>query len=460
MSKAIVMSIEGKRAVVLAPGGRFVRVPREQHYQVGDEIELESEEGRSLPRTASRRRTRWMAGAGTAALLCLLLFGGMWLHTPSVVAYVTMDVNPSVELGIDGKERVQKLRAVNPDAVPIIEGIDYKGKSLKKVTDQLVDKLASLHLLDGEDTEVVLTTVPVGKVDASWEGEVSSMMKQSIEEAGASSEEASSGTAEASAPVVTTVSVPKEVREEANAKGVSAGKMAFWLKAESQGHRVPLQKLQKESMNKISSSWGGVHEVLKDAEAKDKKQSDEEWKELVAKAKAKEDKIKKAKQQKKDEANRAGQPHASGSKHNPDSDDDKTATPAKSAPGASAGPASSKDSGKAKLEDGRKPIGSGHAQNNSHANNGNNGDSNKNANANKNGNASYDGNGRNNGNNSGNGQDSSSHGNRWGQEDGGKDDNGKNGKKDDKEKEDKESGREDREGGDRLNGRTSGDRDR
>mgnify|MGYP001430076158 CR=1 FL=1 len=310
MSKAIVMSLKGRRAVVLAQGGRFVMVPREKHYQIGDEIEFEAEEVRSLPRTASGRRVRWAAGAGGAAVLCLLLFGGLWLRTPPVVAYVTMDVNPSVELGVDGKDRVRQLRAVNPDAIPIIEGIDYKGESLESVTDQLVDKLASLKLLEGEDAEVVLTTVPVGKVDEEWESEISEMIKQSIEEAGASagmSEGTAKGTGEGAetaetTPVVTTVSVPKEVREQANAKGVSAGKMAFWLKAESQGHRVPLQKLKNESLNQISSSWGGVSSVLKESEDKDKIKADEEWRELVSKAQEREKKRQEARQKKQNSA--------------------------------------------------------------------------------------------------------------------------------------------------------------
>ncbi|MBB6633657.1 anti-sigma-I factor RsgI family protein [Cohnella thailandensis] len=313
MSKAIVMSLKGRRAVVLAQGGRFVMVPREKHYQIGDEIEFEAEEVRSLPRTASGRRVRWAAGAGGAAVLCLLLFGGLWLRTPPVVAYVTMDVNPSVELGVDGKDRVRQLRAVNPDAIPIIEGIDYKGESLESVTDQIVDKLASLKLLEGEDAEVVLTTVPVGKVDEEWESEISEMIKHSIEEAGASAGTAgtSEGTAKGNGegaetaettPVVTTVSVPKEVREQANAKGVSAGKMAFWLKAESQGHRVPLQKLKSESLNQISSSWGGVSSVLKESEDKDKIKSDEEWRELVSKAQEKEKKRQEAREKKQNSA--------------------------------------------------------------------------------------------------------------------------------------------------------------
>jgi len=318
MNRAIVMSLEGNRAVVLAQGGRFVQVPSQPHYRVGDEIELEPEEAR--PRrlafaTIARGRARAAAAAiASCAAVLMLLAGVWWFRAPSVVAYVTMDVNPSVEFGIDGKERVRELRALNRDADPIVAFVKYKGENIEEVTEEIARELAERHLLNGGDSEVVLASVAIRKVDERWEAEVTDKMKRAIEEAGAIPDEGSpeagpkagAGTDKGTGakvpgktvPQITTVSVPKEVREEAKANGVSAGKMAFWLKAESQGHDVPIEALKHRSMKKIASSWGGVQEVLgsgTDGAA----EQDEDWSKLLQEARKKQKEKEQEKQKEK-----------------------------------------------------------------------------------------------------------------------------------------------------------------
>lgn len=300
MTRGIVMSLEGKRAVVLAPGGQFASVPRREHYRIGDEVEFDAA---AADAPARRRRIRAFSGAAAACVAaCLLIAGSVWLRAPSVVAYVSLDVNPSVELGIDGKERVRVLQALNRDAEPIVAALKYKGKDVGEVAEELADELAERHLLRGGDSEVVLASVAVGKVDDAWQAEVTGKMKQAIEKAGSASApdaipdatpDATPGTdtgaaaREKAAPEVTTLSLPKEIREKAKANGVSAGKMAFWLKAESQGHEVSLDELKTHSLKKIAASWGGVKQVLGDGSTASGGEA-EEWKKLLQQAEGKE----------------------------------------------------------------------------------------------------------------------------------------------------------------------------
>ncbi|CAM3823040.1 anti-sigma factor domain-containing protein [Cohnella lubricantis] len=309
MNRAVVMSLEGKKAVVLAPGGQFIRVPNRERLQVGDEIELEEGAQRLGVRGNTRRRV-WTAGSAACAAAILLLAGSLWLRPSPVVAYVSMDVNPSFELGIDSKERVVELQALNRDAEPIVAELKFKGKDVGEVAEVIAEELAERELLVGADSEVVLASVAVKKVDEQWEAEVTDKLRQAIEKAGTTEpadpadptgEGAAAGEGTAvgngsqpsTAPEVTTISLPKEVREEAKENGVSAGKMAFWLKAESQGHQVSLEELKNSSMKKIAESWGGVKQVFGDSELSSSEGSSD-WKNLlqnaqeIAKDKAKE----------------------------------------------------------------------------------------------------------------------------------------------------------------------------
>ncbi|WP_027092556.1 anti-sigma-I factor RsgI family protein [Cohnella thermotolerans] len=309
MNRAIVMSLEGKRAIVLAPGGRFVRVPRRPEFQIGDEIELEvAEEQPGLGLRKLVRNRSFAAAIASCAAVVLLLIGFWSFRTPPVVAYVSMDVNPSVELGIDAKERVRELQALNADAEPIVAAVRYKGEDVETVTAELAEEMAARHLLNGGESEVVLASVLVRNAEKRWEAEVTEKMKRAIETAGAKAEPDASGTLEpaaGTAPEITTVSVPKEVRDEAKANGLSAGKMAFWLKAESQGHDVPLEALKHRSMKKIASSWGGVKQVL-GGDADSSANGGEDWKALLEKA---QDKVRQMQESRKQEPNGQAEDH-------------------------------------------------------------------------------------------------------------------------------------------------------
>ncbi|MFD0671545.1 anti-sigma factor domain-containing protein [Cohnella sp. GCM10027633] len=277
MSQGTIMALENKSAIVLTPGGEFVRVPRKPEFELGAEITYH------LKRTAFAMR-RWMqASAGAAALL--LILAGFWLlRPPEVVAYVTMDVNPSVEIGLDANMKVRELRAVNADADAIIAGVKYKGRELEPVMQALADNLIRTHLLVPAESEIVIASVPLKAVETDWEITVSEKIKAILNAA------AKTDGAQADASLdVTTVSVPKEVRNAANEQGVSSGKMAFWLAAESQGHEVPLDTLKKQSLKKIASEWeGDVKKVLgNDKSAEDRDAAKAQWKALLDEAKAK-----------------------------------------------------------------------------------------------------------------------------------------------------------------------------
>lgn len=271
MSRGTIMSLERKMAIVLTPGGEFVRVRRQPGFELGAEIVYAAKQG-------AAHLKRWMlAGASAAALL--LVFVGLWLlQPPTVVAYVTMDVNPSVEIGLDKNMHVRELRAVNRDAEAIVSGVKYKGLALDAVMSAVADKLAATRPLLQD--EVVIVSVPVKTVAAEWESRVADTVRTALSAA------AKKDAAETDAELdVTTLSVPQEVRKAANEQGISAGKMAFWLAAEDQGHEVPIEELKKQSMKKIAAEWGGVKKVLEtESETKADKET---WKKLLDDAKSK-----------------------------------------------------------------------------------------------------------------------------------------------------------------------------
>lgn len=258
MNQGMIMSLNKRTAVVLTPDGQFIRVKRQPHFVIGGEI-IDSGTLRAVPRI----RQRILQASVMTSALIICLFGVWMLRTPPVVAYVSMDINPSIELGLDAKERVRELRAVNADADAIIYGLKYKGKDLEVVMNEIAHKLIEKQILTIDDPEVVIASVPIKELAVQWEIEVTEKMTRILNEAALQEEPENRVKLE-----VTTVSLPAEIRDEAEANGVSSGKMAFWLVSESQGHEVSLESLKEQSLKKIAASWGGVNKVMSQYEQK------------------------------------------------------------------------------------------------------------------------------------------------------------------------------------------------
>ncbi|RED63815.1 anti-sigma factor domain-containing protein [Cohnella lupini] len=258
MNSGTIMSLNKRTAVVLTQDGQFIRVKRLAGFEVGAEIS-----GLKVVRANPRVRRRiWQGGAMASAML-LVLFAFLVFRAPPVVAYVTMDINPSIELGLDAKERVRELRAVNSEAQTLIEGMKYRGRNLETVMNELALRLVEEHAITLGKGEIVIASVPVKSLTKQWENAVTGKITRILNDASQQDDPANTTKLD-----VTTVSLPAEVRDEATANGVSSGKMAFWLVSESQGRDVTLERIKNESLTDIAAEWGGVHKVMSKYEDK------------------------------------------------------------------------------------------------------------------------------------------------------------------------------------------------
>lgn len=71
-------------------------------------------------------------------------------------SYVTIDVNPSVELAVDG-ETVVSVNAVNDDALVLLAGESIEGMKLEEATEKIVSLCEELGYLTDENNNVKLT---------------------------------------------------------------------------------------------------------------------------------------------------------------------------------------------------------------------------------------------------------------------------------------------------------------
>jgi hypothetical protein len=268
MNKGIVMEMTSSHLVVMTPQGVFEKIPRSgRTCRIGEEILF------SFPR--QRLKLPPVSSALAAAvILCLVVFAGFSgiVGNHPVVAYVSMDINPSVEMGVDADQQVLELRGLNSDGTQLINDVKYKGEPIGKVTDLLLQQAEEQgYLSKGEADIVIASTLVKSKAkidDATLAQEVKRQVAEHIQEKHAD---------QAKNYEVTTLVTPVEVRQQAEQSGVSAGKYAIYLAAQNNGHPIPLQQFRQDSIHEIAKENGGIGKLINAG----KQVSKDEWKELV-----------------------------------------------------------------------------------------------------------------------------------------------------------------------------------
>ncbi|WLV25486.1 anti-sigma factor domain-containing protein [Aciduricibacillus chroicocephali] len=144
MSKGLVMEKHRKYMIVLTSDGMFQKAVPQDCAELGEEVDFE-------PLTEKRRKLvlpsigRFGIPVGIAAAVILLLIVMPFFPQPGkelkTYAYVSIDINPSIELQVDESMRVKKLTPLNEDAKTVQASLgDYKGEDIAKVVDDIMIK--------------------------------------------------------------------------------------------------------------------------------------------------------------------------------------------------------------------------------------------------------------------------------------------------------------------------------
>lgn len=102
-----------------------------------------------------KRRIRHIYAAACACML-LILLGGPWLYfTPT--ARISIDINPSLELGVNRFDRIVSVDGLNEDGRALSHALDVKYKNYAAAIEEIVNDDSIVSLLSGG--EVMAITV-------------------------------------------------------------------------------------------------------------------------------------------------------------------------------------------------------------------------------------------------------------------------------------------------------------
>jgi len=235
-SRGLVVKAKKRSCIVITPDGEFreIPVPAGGTAGVGREIPLKS------PRVFPSIRYLTVA-----ACLLVFLFAGLlsFKQAPPAAAYLTIDINPSIELAVSADGKVISARGLNGDGERILAEINVEKMNLRDAVELIVAQAVTDQYLKEEDDNVILATLTVE------EGAEPLVSLDSIYDAIKSQVEPKNIDTE-----VIIEPVKPGLRQEAEKSGISTGRYFLFLKSGEKGIPVSVGEIAAESLGKLEKA--------------------------------------------------------------------------------------------------------------------------------------------------------------------------------------------------------------
>ena len=193
----------------------------------------------------NNRMKKWMQTV--AACLAVLLLGGGLLvqQAHAVTSVVSLDVNPSIELRVNSREKVVSCQALNQEAQAVLEdmdgGRDLKGVKADVAVNAIVGSLVRCGYLDSLSSAILISVEDKDQARAQ-------RLQQEL--TGAVDGALAAGDSQA-AVLSQTVQQDKELEKQAKANNISTGKAALIRQAMALNGSLTFEGLAQLSVEEL-----------------------------------------------------------------------------------------------------------------------------------------------------------------------------------------------------------------
>ncbi len=184
------------------------------------------------------------AAAAAALVLCLGIYAIAGnVRTAAADSVILLDVNPSLSLSVNSKEKVVKAEALNSDAEEVLGDMDLEGTSLEVAVNALIGSMLQKGYLDGSQNSVLVSV-------ESEDTERSAQLEQEVSEAITLAMQSDS--VEASVLTQTISTSDEELSALAEAYGISLGKAALIQEVIAQDATLTFEDLASLNISEIA----------------------------------------------------------------------------------------------------------------------------------------------------------------------------------------------------------------
>lgn len=157
----IIAEIHNSHMIVITKKGDFIKCKKLPNCQIGDEV--------NIPKTTMAAFYKRLSAVAAGLIIFAMLSTGVYAYyTP--YSYISMDINPSLELYVNRFNKVIGAHAFNEDAQKLIEATkDIKNKDVDTALENILDSAADRGYLkkDAENSVMFVVSSDNAKEEAA-----------------------------------------------------------------------------------------------------------------------------------------------------------------------------------------------------------------------------------------------------------------------------------------------------
>ncbi|MEW6182043.1 MAG: hypothetical protein AB1500_02540 [Bacillota bacterium] len=227
--QGILLKKKNGGGIILTRDGGFCQGEIGEGSSVGEEAAVDPPQ---------QRKTPWFAAAVVIAV-AVLSFSAYRMILPSTWAYVTLDMEPSVEISLDRDMVITGQRGFNAAGKELVAMGDLRGKHLESgISAVLKRALDSGYLEEGTESVLLVT----GTADAADDRLSASALSRLV----ARSFPVQRGKAE-----IVAVYADAGTRKKAEKDGLSAGRYLLLREVQRRGLNVPINVVREGPLKKL-----------------------------------------------------------------------------------------------------------------------------------------------------------------------------------------------------------------
>lgn len=161
MNKGVVVEKRRRYLIVLTNDGEFHKARPIEHADIGEIVQYERTYSKRQWNIWSFFRLHSLPNQLMGIASALLLFVGLGylfvFDEEKSHAYITIDINPSVELLVDADLQVKSLNPLNEDGIYLknLLGFSYEGKQLEEVVDSILSMAIDTDFTENEKNVLI-----------------------------------------------------------------------------------------------------------------------------------------------------------------------------------------------------------------------------------------------------------------------------------------------------------------
>lgn len=132
-------------------------------YEKVSSADILKEKKEDYKKTTREKKNKWLYAVGTIAA-CLFLVIGFQIQMNQVISIIEIDINPSIEIQVNGDDKVVNVIPNNQDGVLVLEDMDLKHMDINVASNAVLGSMVKKGYIN-ENNNAILITIKSKKED-------------------------------------------------------------------------------------------------------------------------------------------------------------------------------------------------------------------------------------------------------------------------------------------------------